>query len=976
MANEVGQVSVKAVVDMAGFGDELNREVERAAEEAAAALAAAFDGAAEEIDAQLAGAAPDLDSEFGAAGDSAADRLAAGFDGTSAEIDAAVGAPDLTGEFAAAGDRAGDALADGFDDVSADMAATADEAADAVAAEMDDLAGVGEEAGADIADGVGEGFQGNIEEVKRDLAAGLAVVSAAITAALVAGIVEAAQLDAGLREVVTLFGETGDAAAESLGRLAPQVRELSDEVGFAQEELVGGLYNAISAGVPEDNVFEFLGTASRFAIAGVTDVGTAITGLSSAANAFAIDFSEAEDVADTFFAGVQAGQTTVPELSAALFNVAPAASAAGLALDETVAAVAALTASGVPTSVATTQIRASIVELSDAGSAVGEVFSEVAGVSFRDFIASGGDLAGALAILQGEAQSTGEQVGDYFGSVEAAAAAQTLAKDTAGSYAAALDFQAERAGAASAAFDLVNESASRQFETVKTQLTNIIATFGDAFLPTVISLLETVLDLAEVFAALPEPMQQAAAVGLALTAATTGLAAAALLVGPRLVTMNAALAATGPAGARAAAGISATRAALFGPWGLVAATAIAALTGLHGAFRTAREEAGALADEITETSTTGEEASRRLDDALDAQVEQVGSSERAWDRLKDPMTFLFPIYGQTKDAIEDITGVTTLWGRANDDVLVSIGRVVESDISRELRDAAAGAADAGESAAGAAGGVDELGESMEETASIGQQLLDVMNQLDGGFIDLDRATIDYIETVGDLSNTLLENGANIDTNTEAGRDNVNAILGAVDATRNHISALVDSGAPQEEVNRVTREHITQLRGVMEQAGFTDAQIDTLIERYGLVPEDIITEVQAAGVETALAKIGGLQGALNNIAGSYTALVTPQIVTDLGGLSPRAHGGPVAAGMPYLVGEEGPEAVMFDQPGVVLPANITEMLRSQTVTPTQAGASGGGQVSVTQNIYTTDPVKAGRESARELRTAVYLGGPLA
>lgn len=973
MTNQVGEVSVKAVVDMAGFGDELNRAVQREAEKAAEAMAAAFDGAAEEIDAALAGAAPDLDAEFAAAGDSAADRLADGFDGTSAEIDAAVGAPDLTGEFGAAGDRAGDALADGFDGVPDDLAATADEAADAVAAEMDDLAGVGEEAGADIAEGVGAGFEGNIEEVKRDLAAGLAVVSAAITAALVAGIVEAAQLDAGLREVVTLFGETGDAAAESLGRLAPQVRELSDEVGFAQEELVGGLYNAISAGVPEDNVFDFLGTASRFAIAGVTDVGTAITGLSSAANAFAIDFSEAEDVADTFFAGVQAGQTTVPELSAALFNVAPAASAAGLALDETVAAVAALTASGVPTSVATTQIRASIVELSDAGSAVGEVFTEVAGVSFRDFIASGGDLAGALAILQGEAEATGAQVGDYFGSVEAAAAAQTLAKDTAGSYAAALDFQAERAGAASAAFDLVNESASRQFETVKTQLTNIIATFGDAFLPTVISLLETVLELAEVFAALPEPMQQAAAVGLALTAAVTGLAAAALLVGPRLVAMNAALAATGPVGARAAAGISATRAALFGPWGIAAAAATAALTGLHSAFRTSRDEAGALADEIVATSETTEEASRRLTGALQEQVESLGTSEGAWERIKG--IFPIPGYGIAKTAIEDITSAVTLWDRANDDVLVSIGRVVDSDIARELREAARGADDAGESAEGAAGGVDELGEEMEEAASTGQQLLDVLAGLDGGMIDLDRATITYIESIEDMIDAFARNGATVDTNTEAGRENVGVIMEAVRGTRDHIAALVDAGAPMNELTRVTHEHVNQLRAEMEQAGFTAAQIDHLIERYGLVPTDIITEVSAFGIENTTERVNRLRQSLLDLSAQINVNI-PTFQLDVPrGVKGYAAGGPFAAGDTSIVGEEGPELVIFDRPGVVIPANITEMLRSRTVTPTQAAAAGGGSVTVTQNIYTTDPVKAGRESARELRTAVHLGGPI-
>jgi TP901 family phage tail tape measure protein len=350
------------------------------------------------------------------------------------------------------------------------------------------------------------------------VAKGAAAAGAAAAGALAVGINQAIGLDAQLRETVTLFGETGAAAEASVDSLKGPVQDLSRQFGIATDELTGGLYNAISAGVPRDNAFVFLEEASKFAVAGVTDVETAVDGLTTAINAYGLDAADTEQVADAFFAAIQGGKTNAEELSKSLFNVAPAASAAGISLEETLASVAALTASGTPTSVATTQMRAAINELADSGSNVGGIFEDLAGQSFRDFTASGGTVAEALEMIGDKALDSGDVIGDYFGSVEAAAAATTLYNDSSGAFAANLELQADAAGKTADAFGVVSEGAAFQLDVLKQEGLALLTTLGNQFLPVVQDVLGVVREWVERFQNLSPEMQQMIGRAIAFTA--------------------------------------------------------------------------------------------------------------------------------------------------------------------------------------------------------------------------------------------------------------------------------------------------------------------------------------------------------------------------------------------------------------------------------------------------------------------------
>ena len=91
------------------------------------------------------------------------------------------------------------------------------------------------------------------------------------------------QFDKQIREVYTLMPGMSTKAMDAM---SGDVLAFSAEVGRVSDEVVPALYQAISAGVPQDNVFEFMRVASDAAAGGVTELETAVDGISSVMNAY------------------------------------------------------------------------------------------------------------------------------------------------------------------------------------------------------------------------------------------------------------------------------------------------------------------------------------------------------------------------------------------------------------------------------------------------------------------------------------------------------------------------------------------------------------------------------------------------------------------------------------------------------------------------------------------------------------------
>ena len=206
-----------------------------------------------------------------------------------------------------------------------------------------------------------KGFGGKIKKAMAgvvSLAKKAALSIAGIGASLVVAAKRADEFNRQVGQVATL-------ADMNIGAVKKQVRAMSAEFGLAKDELTKGLYDAISAGVPKENAFEFLRVAAKGAIAGAATTAESVDILSSAMNAFKIPASEAESVSDSLFATVKLGKTTLAELSQSFAQVGPIASASGVQIEQVLAAVATLTKQGTPTAQAMTQIRAAIIAMNE-----------------------------------------------------------------------------------------------------------------------------------------------------------------------------------------------------------------------------------------------------------------------------------------------------------------------------------------------------------------------------------------------------------------------------------------------------------------------------------------------------------------------------------------------------------------------------------------------------------------------------------
>jgi TP901 family phage tail tape measure protein len=139
--------------------------------------------------------------------------------------------------------------------------------------------------------------------------------------------------------------------------LKNELFDISSELGIMSEDAIPALYQAISAGVPRENVIDFLKVAGKSAKAGVTTMETSVDGLTSIIDAYSLSVEDAEMVSDKFLSAVDVGKTKFELLADGVGKVAPMASQLNVSLDELFGIMVSLTKVGLKTDEAFTGFR-------------------------------------------------------------------------------------------------------------------------------------------------------------------------------------------------------------------------------------------------------------------------------------------------------------------------------------------------------------------------------------------------------------------------------------------------------------------------------------------------------------------------------------------------------------------------------------------------------------------------------------------
>lgn len=288
----------------------------------------------------------------------------------------------------------------------------------------------------------------------------LAALGVGVSAAILIrqAFADAVNFSRAIAEVSTI----SDVSAEGLGRLEERVIRLADAHGESAVSITKGLYQTISAGVTDaGDALQVLTVSQQLATAGLASTAETVDLLTTAINSYGFGIEEATRISDTFFTGVRVGKTTVGELAGSLGQVLPIAASLKVPLEDVVGLVAAITARGVSTSEAVTQVRAALVALLKSSEDINTVLGTV-GKTFDDTTLRTRSLVDVLQDVRDATGGSESALTQLFGRVEATNAVLNTTGDNLEGVKKTLDEVRDSAGAtAEALAKIQNADGSR-----------------------------------------------------------------------------------------------------------------------------------------------------------------------------------------------------------------------------------------------------------------------------------------------------------------------------------------------------------------------------------------------------------------------------------------------------------------------------------------------------------------------------------
>jgi hypothetical protein len=558
-------------------------------------------------------------------------------------------------------------------------------------------------------------------------------------------------------------------------------------------------------------------------------------------------------------------------------------------------------------------------------------------------------------------------------------------------------------------FQRTSEGLANQQRILAANFENTQAAIGEAFLPSVNRAVSGLNSLMERFTALDPSMQQ--------TIVQAGiLIPLLLLAGNRAQVAGTKLLAMDAAARRAAAGQA------------VLAGSLTGLAVLGSVMLTTWSEMSAVTDAATESVDAFQRSASKVNfdtaqsevDALGQSIKDIGNFDSIGDYWSAGIDALFSGFDtQAEQYVRRQAEMAAAEKQRNEVIQRTIALTGLSEQAvRELADAQgvdltkgtaaatfelSRAASAQAQVATSADQATEAEEALNSEFGVSNEVLkeyhDALEKADRGQQDLFDSTTALGEAQA-AANALVKEGAKgLSENTDAGRKNRDALSNLATAAKDHSNAVFDGNVAtkgQIEAQRLAREDLAKSREAFidtaRKMGASKTAAEALADAMGLVPEVVATDVKVRLQMWGYDKFMGAVNALNDlekqgkITVSNNAFLGP-LAAQLsvgaartkprgrggggggggGGGRGRAVGGPVVAGMEYLVGEYGPERLRLNPSGT-----------SGWVTPTPVGATATAGSSVTLSLSVdargaTDPVaveaaarRGGEAALRALR----------
>lgn len=274
--------------------------------------------------------------------------------------------------------------------------------------------------------------------------------------------------------------EKAAAAVRTLGvdskALEGNLLGLSQELGglFSQTQLLTAAYDVASSGFANaaDNT-KVLEAAAKGATGGLSDIGTVGNAVTSVLNAYGKSADEAASLVDGFIQTQNDGKIILNEYAGYIGKLAPTAKAAGVGINEMNAAIATITAQGVPVEATFTGLNQALVSILKPSQEAEELAKSL-GIQFNEAGLRAKGFGGLLEEVKTKTGGSTTQLVKLFGSVDALKAILPLVNDDLVKYNQNVVKQANASGVAEKATQELGGTVSSEISKMVNQIGNLV----------------------------------------------------------------------------------------------------------------------------------------------------------------------------------------------------------------------------------------------------------------------------------------------------------------------------------------------------------------------------------------------------------------------------------------------------------------------------------------------------------------------
>lgn len=206
------------------------------------------------------------------------------------------------------------------------------------------------------------------------IASGSLVAGAGIATGLGLAVNAAGDFEFQMSAIEAVTGATAD----QMVNVSDKAKQLGADTAFSAGEAGAAMEELAKAGIPLEDIINSAADATvALAAAGQVDLAEAAGITAAAMNQFKLDTEDVTGIADLFAGAANASATGVSEIGAAMSQVGPAASAAGLSIEETAEGIALLANNGIDGFKAGTQLRSILTNLQPASDKAATAMEEL-----------------------------------------------------------------------------------------------------------------------------------------------------------------------------------------------------------------------------------------------------------------------------------------------------------------------------------------------------------------------------------------------------------------------------------------------------------------------------------------------------------------------------------------------------------------------------------------------------------------------